>query len=525
MTGRGSVSRRCRCRDADGRDLGAKCPKLKTKGHARWQLRQELAAGADGKRRTFRRGGFDTKDDAQDALDEVRTLLAIARDDDEARKIGDLLSSLGLSDRLPEADTVAKKIRSGITLTDRSTVGDALRAWIKREERAGKIRRNTLVSYRGHVDNYLIPKLGHIERDRLTSDHVRDAFAEIVEDQERIRAQNDDRRAQLIEIKGAATRARKRELRAQLEAMPPFRRPAEANSRRRILATLRTALNDLGGKVFGNPAADVELPTTATRPMLWTPGRVEQWRLTGRKPNSVMVWLPEHAGAFLDHVAAVAPAEEPMWHVILYRGPRRGEVAGLPWADVDLTQMPGSFDINRQLVEVEWDLEEGLPKSEASARSVPLDKQGTTLLRQHRARQNAERLRLGPAWVESGKVFTRPDGSALRPSWITDRFAEHVAAAGLPPIRLHDCRHVAATLMLAAGYDLKVVSELLGHSMLSTTSDVYTSVLPQIASAAAEDAVALVPRRRPPGHPPGTQADLGPATASGEVIEIRENRS
>ncbi len=64
----------------------------------------------------------------------------------------------------------------------------------------------------------------------------------------------------------------------------------------------------------------------------------------------------------------------------------------------------------------------------------------------------------------------------------------------LPPIRLHDLRHVAATLALTAGVDIKVVSEQLGHTTTQITRDIYLSVMPQVAQSAAEAAAALVPR-------------------------------
>jgi len=67
---------------------------------------------------------------------------------------------------------------------------------------------------------------------------------------------------------------------------------------------------------------------------------------------------------------------------------------------------------------------------------------------------------------------------------------------GLPPIRLHDLRHGAATLALAAGRDPKIVQEMLGHSSITITSDTYTSVLPEVAREAAEAAARLVPRGR-----------------------------
>jgi hypothetical protein len=70
-----------------------------------------------------------------------------------------------------------------------------------------------------------------------------------------------------------------------------------------------------------------------------------------------------------------------------------------------------------------------------------------------------------------------------------------VAAVGLPPIRLHDLRHTAASLALQAGVPLKVVSEQLGHSTITITADTYTSVLPEVATAAADAVAGIIPRK------------------------------
>ena len=64
--------------------------------------------------------------------------------------------------------------------------------------------------------------------------------------------------------------------------------------------------------------------------------------------------------------------------------------------------------------------------------------------------------------------------------------------AGLPPIRLHDLRHGTASLMLVAGVEMKVVQETLGHTSSAFTSDTYTSVYPQGATAATEKTAALL---------------------------------
>ncbi len=79
---------------------------------------------------------------------------------------------------------------------------------------------------------------------------------------------------------------------------------------------------------------------------------------------------------------------------------------------------------------------------------------------------------------------------------MTDLFERLVASSDLPPIRLHDLRHGAATLMLAADIDIKIVSDTLGHSDTRITRDIYQSVLPHVGKSAAEATAKLVPLQR-----------------------------
>jgi integrase len=152
--------------------------------------------------------------------------------------------------------------------------------------------------------------------------------------------------------------------------------------------------------------------------------------------------------------------------------------------------------VTTERVQVGWEAVDDEPKSEAGRRAIALDKATVAVFRQHRKRQLAERLAWQDAWVESGKVFTREDGSALHPATATELFERLAFAAGLPPVNLHALRHGAATYALAAGVDIKLVQERLGHSTSVLTRDVYTSVLPDVARAAAETTAAMIPRRR-----------------------------
>ena len=99
-----------------------------------------------------------------------------------------------------------------------------------------------------------------------------------------------------------------------------------------------------------------------------------------------------------------------------------------------------------------------------------------------------------------GEGAHHPGGVALwvrlKGELVPDLFERLVGASGLPPIRLHDLRHGAATLMLAAGIDVKIVSDTLGHSDSCITRDIYQSVLPHVGKSAAEATANLVPLQR-----------------------------
>lgn len=88
-----------------------------------------------------------------------------------------------------------------------------------------------------------------------------------------------------------------------------------------------------------------------------------------------------------------------------------------------------------------------------------MDGESIQYAREHKRQQDKDRREAGDSWKLTGRIFTQEDGSWLHPGKVSDLFERLVAAAGLPPVRLHDLRHGAATPMLAAGIDIKVVSD------------------------------------------------------------------
>jgi integrase len=114
-------------------------------------------------------------------------------------------------------------------------------------------------------------------------------------------------------------------------------------------------------------------------------------------------------------------------------------------------------------------------------------------MQRHRDAQHEESYVWSDRWVSTGYVFTKRDGRPLYPEEINVAFNRLIGLAGLPRIRFHDLRHTSASLALAAGVQMKVVSERLGHSTTGITADLYTHVSPAVAHAAADAIAAIVP--------------------------------
>lgn len=441
MAAKGSVFKRCGCSEVvDGKrkQLGARCPKLRRKDgswnprHGRWYYQLSVPKPGGGRDRKPH-GSYSSEAEAQAALDAARD-----------------------------------RIRRGVALHEVRT-GDFLAGWLASRQ---DLARSTRRGYRIHIETHFIPALGHIPLSELRSADVAAMLAEV---------------------------------------------PSSDANRQRVRATLRSALSDAVREhlILVNVASLVKLPS-GKRPkaLVWTEPRVARWRAAEaalaaateagadpefieqveaatQPPSAVMVWTPDQLGEFLDFVASDPLG--PLFHLVGYRGLRRGEACGQRWIDVDLET--AELTVAVQLVQDGWTVYESPPKSDAGERVVALDDATVTALREHRRRQSERRLEMGAAWTDSGRVFTREDGSQLHPAHVTWRFGQLVKEAGLPPISLHGLRHGAASVMLAAGVGMKIVQETLGHSTIQLTSDTYTSVFPQVAAAMAEQAAAIVPRK------------------------------
>jgi integrase len=194
--------------------------------------------------------------------------------------------------------------------------------------------------------------------------------------------------------------------------------------------------------------------------------------------------------------------------VLLETGVRLGEALGLQWSDVDFTRE--QLHVRRALVRpthgVDWVLE--TPKS-GRTREVPMLPTTVEALQRHRDQQQVERLVAGEKYRQhpgapSGFVFADERGEPLQGTVVYKyHWRPTLARLSLPAIRLHDCRHTAATLMHEAGYEMKDIQATLGHATIAITADIYAHLLPEHQRRQTRKLAAYLARTRTNKGQPG----------------------
>lgn len=173
-----------------------------------------------------------------------------------------------------------------------------------------------------------------------------------------------------------------------------------------------------------------------------------------------------------------------LW-LALTTGMRRGELLALRWREVDRER--GRLSVVATLRHFLGEPLYTTPKTERTRRRIALSPEMVEALRRYRQQQRVWRMSAGPAWQGEryDGVFSDELGYPLHSGRVVANFKQALVAAHLPAIRFHDLRHTCATVLLSRGVHPKVVSEMLGHSSVSITLDIYSHVLPTIQEDAA----------------------------------------
>ena len=226
-----------------------------------------------------------------------------------------------------------------------------------------------------------------------------------------------------------------------------------------------------------------------------------KWQLLARNPCEAVeppkIERKEMQALDMDRSQALLQAAEGSWLrlpilLAIAMGLRRGEILGLRWQDIDLAA--GALKVRHSIGKG------GVvraPKTSHSRRAISLPPSVVDALKEQQARQLEDQARLEGAYQGHGFVVARQDGSAYLPDHLTHAFAKLAKRAGFTGLRFHDLRHTSATLLLAAGVDVKTIASRLGHSSAVVTLNTYAHMLRQMDEHAASKMDLLLTARKP----------------------------
>jgi integrase len=293
------------------------------------------------------------------------------------------------------------------------TVEQFLTYWLEDVEKPS-VRLGTYLNNRVVIKNHLIPGIGHIAMRKLTARHLQMFYAS--------------------KQRGGTSVSRII----------------------RFQAVLHKALDHAKAirLVNFNVADGLKLP------------KYERHKARFLTPEQARLLLQEAEKKDLDALIALA----------LITGLRRGEVLGLRWDDIDFDNKV--LRISRTVnYYPNYGFVEGKPKTESSERTIRLPQVIINMLVRHREQQQKRQIEVGSSWINPDLVFTSNKGNFILYGTLTRWFSKLVRDAGLPPMRFHDLRHSAATILLSMKVQANVVQQILGHSDVKTTLGTYGHIL------------------------------------------------
>ena len=302
------------------------------------------------------------------------------------------------------------------------TTGQWMDVWIENCAKI-KVRPSSHQTYRGYIDNHIKPNIGDVPLNKLSSLHLQKLYKKLL----------------------AGGRVDRIEARDQPKGL-------SAKTVRNINQVISSAMDFAKDQklISSNPTDGCALPKLEHKEMKTLP--VEQLTSFLREAKE--------SGVF------------ELYYIELATGLRRGELLGLKWEDIDLSQ--GNLRVQRQIARINGEIIEAPLKTKNAYRTLPLSTDAVDVLREQRKKSG-----------NSPYVFPSPTGGPISPDSILHMLHRVLKRAGLAQVRFHDLRHTFATLALQNGVDIKTVSGMLGHYSAGFTLDTYTHVTTSAKKEAA----------------------------------------
>ncbi len=329
------------------------------------------------------------------------------------------------AEALEKLHTAQEQQRQGKLATGpQQTVKQFLEDWLYNVHRQ-QVRRNTYRIYKNNLNTHILPAFGHVKLQKLSAYQIETLYARMLQ------------------------------------------KKYKAETIRSVHRTLRKALSDaVRWKRLGyNPCNDVKQPSA------------EKFETHPIMKEQAKILIEVAKGTLFETLIPMA----------LTTAMREGELAALTWKDIDFEQK-----CLRVQQTVYFYPEEGLvssePKTESSKSQIMLPQFVIDSLLLQRERQAQARLKAGKKWQDLDLVFCNTTGGFLRQGYhFSIKFKQLLEKAGLPDMRFHDLRHSAATILITMGVHPKQIQELLRHSNITTTMNIYGHVFPSMQRKVMDD--------------------------------------
>ena len=318
-----------------------------------------------------------------------------------------------------------KNVHIDVVRSGKYTVAEWVRPWFDTYSKPA-IREQTAYYYNNYIEKHIVPGIGDIKLDKLTTLEIQRFYNEL-------KTSGRVQRYAHIELKDKGLSNR---------------------FIRGVHQVLNQALEQAVSErlIVTNPASGCRLP------------KIER--------KEMKVLLPEQIGAYLRE--ADKRGLLPAYYLELTSGLRRGELLALLWTDLDVENM--TISVTKQVNRINGELKVSQPKTRNSIRTIPIPKQAVDLLiSEHEKHPDS------PYMFPSPKTGTMYDPDSFRYT-----HEKILAAAGIEHIRFHDLRHTFATLSLQNGVDVKTLSNALGHYSAGFTLDTYTHTTQRMKREAAD---------------------------------------
>jgi len=388
------------------------------------------------------------------------------------------------------AATFEKECREGVTSDSRQKFAAYCDYVIDLKEKTG-VKHSTIVRYKELTDR-IYPAIGHMKLKDIRPDHLNSLYTQLAQPGAGVGSAHASAKVNL-----AALLKEKSLTRQKLSAMSgvSLRAVYAAVKGKQVSKEAAEAISDALGdkldKLFSVEEAGRTLSAKTIREYhrlihtvldqavkeglvavnvadRATPPKMEQ--------KDVNYFQPEQVAEIREALEQEPVKWKTLVHLLLITGARRGEILGLKWDRVDFNSNQ-VYICNNVLYSADVGIYEDTPKTERSKRYVSLPAETMQLLKQYRAWQNGERLRLGEYYQDQGFVFAQDTGGPMHPDSVTTWLSRFSKRHGLPHVNAHAFRHTMASMLYFNGVDSVSISKRLGHAQVSTTANIYAHVM------------------------------------------------